>query len=49
MNIIKDLFFETEISSAEKGFGQVIDSLQTPFAVTISAKIGEGYKENSVL
>ena len=49
MNIIKDLFFETKISSAEKGFGQVTDSLRTPLGRHyIRAKIGEGYKENSV-
>ena len=48
-NVIKDLFFETKISSAEKGFGQVTDSLQTPLGRHyIRAKIGEGYKENSV-
>ena len=50
MNIIKDLFFETKISSAEKGFGQAIDSLQTPLGRHyIRAKIGGGYKENSAL
>ena len=49
IKIIKDLIFETKISSAEKGFGQVIDSLQTPIGRHyIRAKIGKGYRENSV-
>ena len=46
---VKDIIFETKISSAEKGFGQVIDSLQTPLGRHyVRAKIGEGHKENSV-
>ena len=49
ININKDLIFETKISSAEKGFGQLVDSLQTPIGRHyIRAKIGEGYRENSV-
>ena len=49
INIINDPIFETKISSAEKGFGQVIDSLQTPLGRHyVRAKIGEGYRENSV-
>ena len=48
-SITKDLIFETKISSAEKGFGQVRDSLQTPLGRHyVRAKIGEGYRENSV-
>ena len=49
INIVKELIFETKISSAEKGYGQVIDSLKTPIGRHyIRAKIGEGYRENSV-
>ena len=49
VDLIKDLIFETEISSAEKGFGQLLDSFQTPLGRHyIRAKIGEGCKENSV-
>ena len=49
IDIIKDLIFETKISSAEKGFGQFLDSFQTPLGRHyIRAKIGAGYKENSV-
>ena len=48
-SIIKYIIFETKISSAEKGSGQVIDSFQTPLGRHyVRAKIGEGQKENSV-
>ena len=49
LKLMKDLIFETKISSAEKGFGQVIDSFQTPLGRHyVRAKIGKGHKENSV-
>ena len=49
INIINVPIFETKISSAEKGSGQVIDSFQTPLGRHyVRAKIGEGCKENSV-
>ena len=47
-SIIKDIIFETKISSAEKGSGQVIDSFQTLGRHYVRAKIGDGHKENSV-
>ena len=34
-SIIKDIIFETKISSAEKGFGQVIDSFKRRLVVTM--------------
>ena len=46
---LNNIIFETKISSAEKGSGQVIDSFQTPLGRHyVRAKIGDGHKENSV-
>tara|TARA_Y100000589_G_scaffold324564_1_gene360941 strand:+ start:477 stop:1028 length:552 start_codon:yes stop_codon:yes gene_type:complete len=45
----KDLIFETKISSAEKGHGQINDSFQTPLGRHyVRAMIGRGHEENAV-